>query len=72
MEDDRVVGIRVDAVREGTLDGVALREGLDKVGGLLRSRTFREKDGNRLSILLVMLFADDATDRRRLNSFESS
>jgi len=49
---------------DGTRDGVALRDALLSVE--LRSRTLRDNEGKRLSSLLVMLWADASSDRRRL------
>lgn len=67
MDDDRVEDTRVDAALDGPLDGVALREDLPKVEALFRLRTLRVKDGNRVSILFVMLWVADSTDRRLLD-----
>lgn len=58
IDDDRV---------DGTRDGVSLLETLVKLDeALLRSLTLRDKEGKRLSILLVMLLAEDSRERRRL------
>jgi len=52
---------------DGTRDGVSLLEILVKLDdALLRSLTFRDSEGKRRSILLVMLLADDSKERRRL------
>lgn len=66
IDDDLVEFARIDAARDGALEGVALRELVPKVEALLRSRTLRENDGNLLSILLVKLGAGSSPDRRRL------
>lgn len=62
IEDDRV---------DGTLDGVLLLETLLKVEDPSRSLSLREKEGNLRSILLVMLCADEPSDRRRLARWDS-
>jgi hypothetical protein len=54
---------------DGTREGVALLDTLLRVE--LRSRTLREKDGNRLSNFPAMLYADASRDRRRLASRNS-
>lgn len=52
---------------EGTQDGVSLLDILVKLDeARLRSLTLRDKEGKRLSILLVMLLAEDSNERLRL------
>ena len=71
MDDDRVEDILREADRDGILDGVSLREDLPSVDALLRSRTLRVSTGNRVSILFVMLCADDSADRRRFGKCDT-
>jgi hypothetical protein len=56
---------------DGTREGVALRELRPSVDVLLRSLSLRVNEGNLVSILLLMLFADDSADRRRLEACDS-
>ena len=51
IDDDRVEGI----FNEACLDGVVLRDVLPKVDALLRSLTLRDSEGNRVSILVLMM-----------------
>lgn len=53
MEDERVEGTRV---------GVAVLDVMPRLDVLLRSFNRRDRDGNRLSILLAMLLTGESPD----------
>ena len=71
IEDDLVDDPLIEVARDGTRDGVALRDDVPKVDALLRSRTLRDRDGNLLSNLLLKLGEGSSPDRRRLTGCES-